>query len=456
MKHLKHIKAGIRVFALLLIAVVMIHSSVASALDDATQGLLFPMYGENGPVCGDAGVGGTTPAKGSDNETNIFIYFLNKGLTPYQIAGIMGNLYQESRFNPKAQQDGSKDDFPKNTVGFGLAQWTFTSRQAPLVRLAKSRNVKPNTLQVQMDYMWQELNKGYKISTLTPLKAIKSNGQTENVPVNGKQVAVDKALVTAALLFHNAYEGSADTRFMIRERAGYGYESLQRMIKNGVVKKGDENKVSASSTEGATGVESSDCGEDGEGSGGEGVDGYWWPRAPLSKKAYRDKFPKCKPTFGNGAYTRNYMYTDTEGNRNKTMGCHHDATPAYDLMAKGGEAVYAITDGTIVRRNSSYGGVSGCHSITFKSVAEADGYYYWYGHLQNGKAAARKIVAGGTKIAEIAREGLGSSCWLGGVHLHIDSGCTTKSGTPLPGGNDGCRRPSFEGQMIILYEALPS
>jgi hypothetical protein len=444
----KYILAFARYFVIAVMVAVLLQSSVAAALDKATQGLLFPMYGENGTACGGAG-DAVTAVKGKDNEETIFRFLLSKGLTPYQTAGIMGNLRQESGFNPKAQQDRSKSVYPKDGVGFGLAQWTFTSRQQPLVDLARKMKVLPNTMDPQLAYLWKELTGSYKKSTLDPLKGVFTNS-THDDPIK-----------RATFIFHNNYEGSADTIEMIGRRVNYGKDSYELMIKRGLFKDGEGDKVlngaTPTTTTGATEGEDGDVCADAAGDAVT-VDGFHWPRAPLTKKGYDNGVvPVCKHPVKNGVYTKNNRYTTEYGITTTINTCHHDSTPAFDLMGKGGEAVYAITDGVITHRNSSYGGVPGCYSIQFKSTAATGGFYYWYGHMQDAITSIplNKQIKAGTRIASIAKEDKGSSCWLGGMHLHIDSGCVDKQGVPHTGGNDPCRRPEFLQQLGKVYEALP-
>jgi hypothetical protein len=98
---------------------------------------------------------------GTDNIQKAMNYFVGKGLSPQQAAGLVGNLKIESGLNPTAQQDGSNDANPKTNVGFGIAQWTTDGRQQGLVSLAQKEGAAVNTLGVQLDYVWQELNGGY-------------------------------------------------------------------------------------------------------------------------------------------------------------------------------------------------------------------------------------------------------------------------------------------------------
>ncbi len=137
---------------------------------------------EEDATCGasTAGAGGTA-LTGSDNEAKAFNYFVQKGLTPSQSAGIIGNMMVESPgVNPAAQQDGSNTPYPKNGVGFGISQWTFTPRQQPLVDLAAKEKLPVNTLAPQLDYVWQELHTTYS-SVFTDLKAASTVDQATSV-----------------------------------------------------------------------------------------------------------------------------------------------------------------------------------------------------------------------------------------------------------------------------------
>jgi hypothetical protein len=116
------------------------------------------------------GCNGTSTLTGNDNIEKAFNFFTSKGLAPFQAAGIIGSLRQESQLDPTAQQDKSKDPFPKDGVGFGIAQWTYTARQKPLTDFAAQKGEPVTNLDVQLDYLWQEFTRNYA-STYTALKA---------------------------------------------------------------------------------------------------------------------------------------------------------------------------------------------------------------------------------------------------------------------------------------------
>ena len=98
-----------------------------------------------------AALGGSTattePAAATDNEKAIWDYLYGKIGNAYGVAGLMGNLYAESALRPNNLQntyekklglsdtqytakvdDGSYTNFVKDSAGYGLAQWTYWSR----------------------------------------------------------------------------------------------------------------------------------------------------------------------------------------------------------------------------------------------------------------------------------------------------------------------------------------
>ena len=142
--------------------------------------------------------------------------------------------------------------------------------------------------------------------------------------------------------------------------------------------------------------------------------------------------------------------------QNKSVGGinsgHHDGTPAFDLFSTDSAAVYAIYGGTPTRINTRFSGVEGCSRVQFRAD---DGFYYWYGHLKNVVVREDQHIEAGTQIAQIADKSLGSKCYGGAPHLHIDRGCT-KNGVPQPGGADACRDPDFIPFLRALWDTLPN
>lgn len=90
----------------------------------------------------------TASLRGNTNAEKAFEYFVGKGLTKAQAAGIVGNLQQESAVNPAQRQIGGP--------AFGIAQWEGP-RQRELKRFAAERSAPVEDLGTQLDFMWHEL-----------------------------------------------------------------------------------------------------------------------------------------------------------------------------------------------------------------------------------------------------------------------------------------------------------
>lgn len=102
------------------------------------------------------------------NEETAFRYFVAKGLTKKQAAGVVGNLDQESGMDPTIKQFGGGP-------GRGIAQWSVGGRWDTysgdnLVAFASSRGVSKLALRTQLDFVWFELTK-YSYYGLASLKA---------------------------------------------------------------------------------------------------------------------------------------------------------------------------------------------------------------------------------------------------------------------------------------------
>lgn len=100
----------------------------------------------------------------SNNEQTAFNYFVAKGLTKAQAAGIVGNLIQESSVNPNAVQYGGGP-------GRGIAQWSVGGRwdhgTDSVAHYASAHGVSRWALKTQLDFIWWELNNyGYGFSSL--------------------------------------------------------------------------------------------------------------------------------------------------------------------------------------------------------------------------------------------------------------------------------------------------
>lgn len=142
----------------------------------------------------------------ADNGKIIWDSLIKAGFTEYATAGIMGNLQAESSMDPKRVQGNGYKTADEITcdgeTGYGLAQWTYISRQQGLVQFAKTKGRPTGDLMVQIDYLILEIDQ-YGIKNR--LNQFTSAGE-------------------AAIFFHRDFENSADTPEQETRRAVYAEE----------------------------------------------------------------------------------------------------------------------------------------------------------------------------------------------------------------------------------------
>jgi len=107
------------------------------------------------------------------NDKTAFEFFVNKGLSKVQAAGIVGNLDQESGMDPTILQYGGGP-------GRGIAQWSHGGRwdssyHDNVVWYAKDHGLNEWSLNTQLDFIWYELTTfGYGDSELKKATSIDS------------------------------------------------------------------------------------------------------------------------------------------------------------------------------------------------------------------------------------------------------------------------------------------
>lgn len=129
-------------------------------------------------------------AKGNDEI--IWNFFKAKGFNDFAVAGLMGNLKAESNLRPDNLQNSfegrlgsdteyvkkvdsgaySKNKFANDRAGFGLAQWTWHTRKEALYDYAKKKGTSIADLNMQLEYLWIELQRYTK--TMDVLRNAKS------------------------------------------------------------------------------------------------------------------------------------------------------------------------------------------------------------------------------------------------------------------------------------------
>lgn len=93
-----------------------------------------------------------TQSEMKNNATEFYGYFNSKGFTIESVAGMLGNLQQESNINPGMKQTASASS------GWGLIQWTPSSN---LTGYATAHGSDWATGEIQTQLMWDEIINGY-------------------------------------------------------------------------------------------------------------------------------------------------------------------------------------------------------------------------------------------------------------------------------------------------------
>ena len=124
-----------------------------------------------------------------NTEERIWSYLKGQGLTDAGAAGLMGNLYAESGLRPnnlqnsyektlgytdaaytEAVDSGVYVNFTGDSAGYGLAQWTYSTRKAALLAYAKKTGKSVGDLEMQLGFLMQEMSTSFK-AVLNTLKS---------------------------------------------------------------------------------------------------------------------------------------------------------------------------------------------------------------------------------------------------------------------------------------------
>lgn len=136
---------------------------------------------------------------GTTNEEKIWDYLLSQLGNEYGVAGLMGNLSAESGLEPNNMQDsyesslgfndttytsavdsGKYTNFENDLVGYGLAQWTYSTRKKNLLNYAKSKGVSIGDLAMQLEFLIKELSESFP-TVLSELKSATSVAGASNI-----------------------------------------------------------------------------------------------------------------------------------------------------------------------------------------------------------------------------------------------------------------------------------
>ena len=140
-------------------------------------------------IAQDVNIGGITA---SANELEIWNFLMDLTGNAYGAAGLMGNLYAESGLSPTNLQDsyeaslgyddqsytnavdnGTYQNFVDDQAGYGLAQWTYSTRKQALLTLAKGRGTSIGSLDTQLEYLARELSGGSILADLRNASSVR-------------------------------------------------------------------------------------------------------------------------------------------------------------------------------------------------------------------------------------------------------------------------------------------
>lgn len=352
------------------------------ATPSSTNPCQCPVSGSNSSIV-------TTTLTGSENKEIAFNYFISKGFSPQQSAGIVGNLIAESGVNPKRVQntktpEGDRDNITvDNRTGYGIAQWTSSGRQQGLVTLARSRGMLiEGDIALQLDYLMQELTVSYS----SVYEAMK--------------LAPD--LRTASDIFMTKFERPKDQSESAKQkRAGMGQQVL--------VLYGNGAGVNTSLVSGAINCNSGSSGQ------AAGFVGF-----PLQTT-------KARMTELNGSQFKNGV-----------MGQGGHPYAAHDIMADPGTPVVAILSGKVVQVSTDK-----CPGRLIAVWNEQVGVTVAYLHLsiENTIVKVGDTIAEGQVIGFVGPPAAG----CGTPHLHIDANTTNR--------RIGCKRESCSAENKALFQA---
>ena len=146
----------------------------------------------------------------------------------YAVAGIMGNLKAESGLIAHRKQGDfdsdyipsalytdkvdsgaiTENEFCYDSIGYGLAQWTFWSRKQALLQYAKDRGKSVGDCETQLDFLVQEMSSEFPSVWSTMLNAKSVREASDSVLLN--------------------YEKPANASAQCEYRAGLGEEIYTR------------------------------------------------------------------------------------------------------------------------------------------------------------------------------------------------------------------------------------
>ncbi len=169
----------------------------------------------------------------STTEKTIWSYLMGKIGNAYGVAGLMGNLYAESGLSSNnlqnsgntklgltdaeytAQVDaGTYTKFATDSIGYGLAQWTYKTRKKALKEYADAQKASIGDLEMQLGFLYKELSGSYS-AVLKVLKSATTVLEASNAVLTGYEkpanqgTSVQTARAKYGQKYYDAYAGSS-------------------------------------------------------------------------------------------------------------------------------------------------------------------------------------------------------------------------------------------------------
>jgi hypothetical protein len=221
-------------------------------------------------VCFDPESGETTTLDGNNNIEMVFNFFVSKGLKDFQAAGVIGNMKHESGVEPQRAEGVydrkvTAEEFISGVggPGWGIVQWTPGSK---FINPSKSSGKDPNKLEVQLDFLWDQLNNKTSSPEGSAGESLKKTGNVSD----------------ATTVFQNEYERPLNKTATISQRIA----AAKTVLKT----------YSGPSIEEGGAVDSSGC----SGSPSSSVAGSGgWDLSGQNSMVY---YNQCDPKWGNTPY----------------------------------------------------------------------------------------------------------------------------------------------------------
>lgn len=108
-------------------------SSNVGAIDELfySQNNIVLYNPDDKPICQGSGSGVVVNVTGETNAHKIWNFLAAKGYKDFQIAGVLGNMYEESGFSATRQEQPYKNGKPQwPNGGYGIVQWTGARRDS--------------------------------------------------------------------------------------------------------------------------------------------------------------------------------------------------------------------------------------------------------------------------------------------------------------------------------------